>query len=69
MRRLLPVSNELATVSDENNVVSMAQADVGVMELVKDSMDKLTTTLNRCAPEAANGHVLSPIGQPELPPG
>ena len=64
MRRLLPACDQLATASAANHVVNMQQADEGVMQLVKDCIDKLTTTLNRCAQKAANGHVLGPIGQP-----
>ena len=65
---LLPACDELATVLAARNVVSMQQADERVVQLVKDCMDKLTTTLNRRAQKAANGHVLGPIGQPGLPP-
>ena len=68
MRRLLPACNELTTASAANNVVSMLQADEGVVPLVKDCMEKLATTLNRRAPKAANGHVLGPNGQLGLPP-
>ena len=68
MRRLLPAWDQRATASAENHVVNMQQADKGVVQLVKYCIDKLTTTLNRCAQKAANGHVLGPIGQPGLPP-
>ena len=68
MRRLLPACDQLATTSAANNVINMPQADEGVVQLVKDCIDKLTPTLNRSAQKAANGHVLGPIGQPGLPP-
>ena len=68
MRSLLPQCDQLATASAANNVVNMQQVDEGVVQLVKDCIDKLTTTLNWRSQKAANGHVLGPIGQPGLPP-
>ena len=68
MRILLPACDQLATAPAANNVVNMQQADEGVVQLVKDCIDKLITTLNRRAQKAANGHVLGAIGQPGLAP-
>ena len=68
MRRLLSACDELAMASATNNVVSMQQADERVVQLVKDCMDKLTTTLNRRAQKAVNGHIRGPIGRPGLTP-
>ena len=68
MRRLLPTCDQLATASAVNNIVNMQRADEGVVQLVKDCIDKLTTTLNRHAQKVANGQVLGPIGQPGLSP-
>ena len=49
MRRMLLACDELATASAANNIVCMQQADERAVQLVKDWMDKLTTTLNRRA--------------------
>ena len=68
MRRLLPACDEFATASVANNAVSMQQADAGFIQLVKNCIDKLTTTLNKRAQKVGNGHVLGPIGQLGLPP-
>ena len=60
--------DELTTASAVNIVVSMQQANEGVVQLVKDGIDRLITTFNRRAQKAANGQVLGSIGQPRLPP-
>ena len=68
MRRLLPACDRLATASAANNVHNMQQADEGIVQLVKDCIDKLITTMNRRAQKVANGQAVPPIGQPGVPP-
>ena len=46
----------------------MQQADEGIVQLVKDCMDKLITTMNRRAQKVANGQTVPLIGRLEVPP-
>ena len=68
MSRLLPVCDQLTTASATNKVPNMHQADEGIVQLVKDCIDKLMTTMNRRAQKKANGQAVPPIGQPGVPP-
>ena len=68
MRRLLLACDRLATASAANNILNMNQADEGIVQLVKNCIDKLITTMNRHAQKVANDQAVSPIGQPEVPP-
>ena len=47
MRRLLPVSNVLATVSAANNIHLMQEIEEGVIQLVRVCGKKLTNTLGK----------------------
>ena len=46
MRRLHPVCDQLATESAANKVARMREADEAIVQLVKNCMSKLTTTMN-----------------------
>ena len=54
MRTLLLMYNQLATASAANNVVNMQQADEAVLQLVKETIDKLTATMGKDGQKAAN---------------
>jgi len=67
MRRLRPACNQLATESAANNVARMREADEAIVQLVKDSMSKLTTTMNKQLQVVAKGQPQPALGQPGVP--
>jgi len=64
MRRLRPACDQLATESAANNVARMQEADEAIVQLVKDTMIKLTTTMNKQLQVVAKGQPARALGQP-----
>jgi len=64
MRRLRPASDQLATESAANNVARMQEASEAIVQLVKHSMSKLTTTRNNHLQVVAKGQPAPAMGQP-----
>jgi len=67
MRRLRPGCDQLVTESAANNVASMREADEAIVQLVKDCMSKLTTTMNKELQVVAKGLPAPALGQPGVP--
>jgi len=67
MRRLSPACDQLATKSAANNVARMREADEEIIQLVKDCMSKLTTTMNKQLQVVAKGQPAPALGQPGVP--
>ena len=57
MRRLHPACDQLATKSGANNVARMREADEANVQLVKDSISKLTTTMKKELQVVAKGQL------------
>jgi len=55
MRRLRPACHQLATESAANNLTHMREANEAIIQLVKDCMSKLTTTMNKQLQVVAKG--------------
>jgi len=66
-RRLRPACDQLTTESAANNVARMREADEGIVQLVKDCMSKLTTTMNQQLQVVAKGQPAPALGQPGVP--
>jgi len=64
MRRLPPACHQLATESHANNGAHMREAHEAIIQLVKDCMSKLTTTMNQQLQVVANGSPEPALGQP-----
>ena len=67
MRRLRPVCDQLATESAANNVPRVLEADEGTVPLFKDSMSKLTTTMNKQLKVVPRGRPARTLGQQRVP--
>jgi len=67
MRRLRPACDQLATESAANNVARMREANEAIVQLVKDSRSKLTTTMNKQLQVVAKGQPAPALGQPGVP--
>jgi len=67
MRRLRPPCDQHARESAANNVARMREADVAIVQLVKDYMSKLTTTMNKQLQVVAKGRPAPVLGQPGVP--
>jgi len=69
MRRLHPACHQLATGSAANNVARMGEADEAIVQLVKDCMSKLITTMNNLKQllVVAKGQPAHALGQPGVP--
>jgi len=65
--RLRPACDQLATESAANNVARMREADEAIVQLVKDCMSKLTTTMNKQLQVVAKGQPAPALGQPGVP--
>jgi len=55
MRRLRPACDQLATESAGNNVARMREADEVIVQLVKDCISKLPTTMDKQLQVVAKG--------------
>ena len=55
MRRLRPACHQLATESAAKNLTHMREANEAIIQLVKDCMSKLTTTMNKQLQVVAKG--------------
>jgi len=64
MRSLRPACNQLATESAANKVARMREADEAIVQLLKDCMSKLTTTMNKQPQVEAKGQPAAALGQP-----
>jgi len=67
MRSLRPGCDHLATDSAANNVARMWEADEAIMQLVKDCMSRLTTTIHKQLQAVAKGQPVPALGQPGVP--
>jgi len=67
MRRLRHVRDQLTRESAANNVALMQEADAAIVQLVKDCMSKLTTTMNKQLQVVAKGQPAPALGQPRVP--
>jgi len=67
MRRLRPACDQLATESAANKVALMREANEAIVQLVKDCMSKLTTTMNKQLQVVAKGQPAPALGQPGVP--
>jgi len=67
MRRLRPVCDQLTTESAANNVAPMREADEAIVQLVRDSMSNLTTTMNKQLQVVAEGQPAPALGQLGVP--
>jgi len=61
------VCDQLTTESSANNVARMQAAEEAILELVKNCMRKLTTTMNHHLQGVAKGQPAPALGQPEVP--
>jgi len=64
IRRLRPVCDQLTTELCANNMACIREADEAIVQLVKDSMSKLTTTMNKQLQVVAKGQPAPALGQP-----
>jgi len=62
MRRLRPACDQLATESAENSVARMREANEAIVQLVKDCMSKLKTTMNKQLQVVAKGPPAHALG-------
>jgi len=67
MRRKRTACHQLGTESAANNMARMREADEGIVQLVKDSMSKLTTTMNKELQVVAKGQPAPALGQHGVP--
>jgi len=67
IRRLRPACDQPVTKSAANNVARMRAADEAIVQLVKDCMSKLTTTMNTQLQVVAKGQPAPALGQPGVP--
>jgi len=67
IRRLRPACDHLARESAANNVGHMGEADEAIVQLVKNCMRKMTTTMDKQLQIVAKGQPAPALGQPGLP--
>jgi len=67
MRRLRPACAQLARESAADNVARMLKADEAIVQVVKDCMSKLTSTMNKQLQVVAKGQPAPALGQPGVP--
>jgi len=67
MRRLRTACHQLATESAANMVPRMREADEAIVQLVKDGMSKLTTTMNKQLQVVAKSQPAPALGHPGVP--
>jgi len=64
MRRFPPACDQLTTKSAANNVARVRDADEAIVQLVKNCISKLTTTMNKQVQVVANDQPGPALGQP-----
>jgi len=64
IRRLRPASDQLIPESPGNNVAHMREADEAILQLIRNSMSKLTITMNKHLQVVAKGQPAPALGQP-----
>ena len=67
MRRLCPPCDELTTELAINNVARIWEADEAIVQLVKDCISKLTTSMNKQLQVVAKLQPAPELGQPGVP--
>jgi len=67
MRRLRPACDQLATESAVNNVAHRREAHEAIIELVKDCMSRLITTMKKQVRVVAKAPPAPALGQPGVP--
>jgi len=67
MGRLRPPCNPLGPEAAANNLALMREADEAIVQVVKDCMSKLTTTMYKQLQVVAKGQPAPAVGQPGVP--
>jgi len=67
MRRLPPECDQLARESALNNAARMWEANEAIVQLVKECISKMTTTMNKQLQVVAKSQPAAALGQPGVP--